>query len=78
MHVSLVLGQEENSFGHFLRTNGELDKTCAGKMMNAVGKAMIYSAQQRASLRSPLARLYQVMLFQLLTVLPLNTLGKSL
>lgn len=54
-----VLSQEENTFGHFLRTNGELDKTCAGKMMNAVGKAMIYSAQQRASLRSPLARLYQ-------------------
>jgi hypothetical protein len=63
MHIEycqLVLAQEENTFGHFLRTNGELDKTCAGKMMNAVGKAMIYSAQQRASLRSPLARLYQV------------------
>ena len=29
-------------------------------MMNAVGKAMIYSAQQRSSLRSPLARLHQV------------------
>jgi hypothetical protein len=44
-------------------TNGELDKTCAGKMMNAVGKAMIYSAQQRVSLRSPLTRLYQVSYF---------------
>ena len=54
------MSQEENSFGHFLRNHGELDKTCAGKMMNAVGKAMIYSAQQRASLRSPLARLHQV------------------
>lgn len=54
-----VLTQEESSFGHFLRNNGEIDKTRAGKMMNAVGKAMIYSAQQRSSLRSPLARLHQ-------------------
>ena len=57
---SSVLTQEESSFGHFLRNNGEIDKTRAGKMMNAVGKAMIYSAQQRSSLRSPLARLHQV------------------
>lgn len=62
-HLSIVLAQEENTFGHFLQTNGELDKTCAGKMMNAVGKAMIYSAQQRVSLRSPLTRLYQVSYF---------------
>lgn len=64
--LCLVLSQEENSFGHFLRNHGELDKTCAGKMMNAVGKAMIYSAQQRASLRSPLTRLHQVSVFHLI------------
>ena len=46
--------------GHFLQNHGEQDKTRAGKMLNAVGKAMIYTAQQRSSLRAPLTRLHQV------------------
>ena len=56
----LVLAQEEYAFGYFLRNHGELDKTRAGKMMSAVGKAMIYSSQQRGNLRAPLTRLHQV------------------
>jgi len=46
--------------GHFLRNHGEQDKTQAGKMMNAVGKAMIYTARQRSTLKAPLTRLHQV------------------
>ena len=55
-----VLAQEESAMGNFLRTNGEQDKTQAGKMMNSVGKAMIYTARQRSTLKAPLARLHQV------------------
>ena len=33
--------------GHFLKEQGSLDKTAAGKMMTAVGKAQSYSSQQR-------------------------------
>lgn len=54
-----VLAQEESAMGNFLRTNGEQDKTQAGKMMNSVGKAMIYTARQRSTLKAPLARLHQ-------------------
>jgi len=54
-----VLSQEESAMGHFLRNHGEQDKTQAGKMMNAVGKAMIYSARQRSTLKAPLTRLHQ-------------------
>ena len=56
-----VLAQEESAMGHFLRNHGEQDKTQAGKMMNAVGKALIYSARQRSSLKAPLTRLHQVL-----------------
>jgi len=54
-----VLAQEESAMGHFLRNHGEQDKTQAGKMMNAVGKAMIYTARQRSTLKAPLTRLHQ-------------------
>ncbi|KAG8225173.1 hypothetical protein J437_LFUL006698 [Ladona fulva] len=53
------LAQEENSMGRFLKESGKNDKTKAGKMMVAVGKALSYSGQQRLTLRNPLVRLYQ-------------------
>ncbi|XP_066992144.1 islet cell autoantigen 1 isoform X2 [Anabrus simplex] len=53
------LAQEENSMGRFLKEAGKNDKTCAGKMMTAVGKSLSYSGQQRLTLRVPLLRLYQ-------------------
>ncbi|XP_041102186.1 islet cell autoantigen 1 isoform X2 [Polyodon spathula] len=52
------LSQEENELGRFLRTQGSQDKTRAGKMMQATGKALCFSSQQRLALRSPLCRLY--------------------
>lgn len=55
----LVLSQEEYSFGYFLRNNGELDKTKAGKMMVSVGKSLIYTSQQRGNMKAPLTRLHQ-------------------
>ncbi|KAM9307649.1 islet cell autoantigen 1 [Gastrophryne carolinensis] len=53
------LSQEENELGKFLRTQGSQDKTRAGKIMQATGKALCFSSQQRLALRSPLSRLYQ-------------------
>ncbi|XP_039285661.1 islet cell autoantigen 1 [Nilaparvata lugens] len=54
-----TLAQEENAMGRFLKDAGKHDKTRAGKMMNAVGKSMSYSGQQRLALRTPLHRLNQ-------------------
>uniref|UniRef100_H2T8E4 Islet cell autoantigen 1 n=1 Tax=Takifugu rubripes TaxID=31033 RepID=H2T8E4_TAKRU len=51
--------QEENELGVFLRAQGSRDKTRAGKIMQATGKALCFSSQQRLSLRNPLCRLYQ-------------------
>uniref|UniRef100_A0A671R8V7 AH domain-containing protein n=1 Tax=Sinocyclocheilus anshuiensis TaxID=1608454 RepID=A0A671R8V7_9TELE len=56
MRISL-LSQEENELGRFLRSQGSKDKSRAGKIMQATGKALCFSSQQR-SLR-PLGRLYQ-------------------
>ncbi|KAJ8290642.1 hypothetical protein GJAV_G00015740 [Gymnothorax javanicus] len=53
------LSQEENELGRFLRSQGSQDKTRAGKIMQATGKALCFSSQQRLGLRSPLCRLYQ-------------------
>ncbi|NXC11093.1 ICA69 protein, partial [Orthonyx spaldingii] len=53
------LSQEENELGKFLRSQGSQDKTRAGKMMQATGKALCFSSQQRLALRTPLSRLYQ-------------------
>ncbi|XP_038135482.1 islet cell autoantigen 1 [Cyprinodon tularosa] len=53
------LSQEENELGRFLRSNGSQDKSRAGKIMQATGKALCFSSQQRLALRKPLCRLYQ-------------------
>ncbi|XP_026227106.1 islet cell autoantigen 1 [Anabas testudineus] len=53
------LSQEENELGRFLRSQGSQDKTRAGKIMQATGKALCFSSQQRLVLRKPLCRLYQ-------------------
>uniref|UniRef100_A0A915IMP2 AH domain-containing protein n=1 Tax=Romanomermis culicivorax TaxID=13658 RepID=A0A915IMP2_ROMCU len=53
------LSAEENALGRFLKSQGKADKTQAGKIMAAVGRAQSYTAQQRLSLRLPLVRLYQ-------------------
>ncbi|XP_044064126.1 islet cell autoantigen 1 [Siniperca chuatsi] len=54
-----LLSQEENELGRFLRSQGSQDKTRAGKIMQATGKALCFSSQQRLALRKPLCRLYQ-------------------
>jgi len=43
----IALSQDENEMGRFIRDQGSLDKTKAGKMMIAVGKAQSFAAQQR-------------------------------
>ncbi|XP_054903163.1 islet cell autoantigen 1 [Poeciliopsis prolifica] len=53
------LSQEENDLGRFLRLQGSQDKSRAGKIMQATGKALCFSSQQRLALRKPLCRLYQ-------------------
>ncbi|XP_077577162.1 islet cell autoantigen 1 isoform X3 [Stigmatopora nigra] len=53
------LSQEENELGRFLRSQGSQDKSKAGKIMQATGKALCFSSQQRMALRKPLCRLYQ-------------------
>ncbi|KAG7251980.1 hypothetical protein CRUP_020833, partial [Coryphaenoides rupestris] len=53
------LSQEENELGRFLRTQGSQDRSRAGKIMQATGKALCFSSQQRLALRKPLCRLYQ-------------------
>ena len=42
-----VLSQEENATGRFLKSQSNVDKTRAGKMMAAVGKSQSFAAQQR-------------------------------
>ncbi|ESO02477.1 hypothetical protein HELRODRAFT_66284, partial [Helobdella robusta] len=54
-----VLSREENAMGRLLKTESQHDKTRAGKMMAAVGKAQSFSSQQMLQLRAPLVRLYQ-------------------
>uniref|UniRef100_A0A8C7X1W7 Islet cell autoantigen 1 n=1 Tax=Oryzias sinensis TaxID=183150 RepID=A0A8C7X1W7_9TELE len=54
-----LLSQEENDLGRFLRSQGSQDKSRAGKIMQASGKALCFSSQQRMALRMPLCRLYQ-------------------
>ena len=45
--IFIALSQDENEMGRFLKDQGALDKTKAGKMMIAVGKAQSFAAQQR-------------------------------
>ncbi|KAG7248270.1 hypothetical protein CRUP_031847, partial [Coryphaenoides rupestris] len=40
------LSQEENELGRFLRTQGSQDRSRAGKIMQATGKALCFSSQQ--------------------------------
>ncbi|VDM33463.1 unnamed protein product [Hydatigera taeniaeformis] len=54
-----VLSQVENDTGRFLNARSSEDKTRAGKMLSAVGKALTHSAQQRLILQNPLTRLEQ-------------------
>ncbi|KAH9279851.1 Islet cell autoantigen 1 [Echinococcus granulosus] len=54
-----VLSQVENDTGRFLNARSSEDKTRAGKMLSAVGKALTHSAQQRLILQNPLSRLEQ-------------------
>jgi hypothetical protein len=42
-----ALSQEENGMGRFLKHHSQHNKTQAGKMMAAVGKAQSFSSQQR-------------------------------
>lgn len=46
-NIFLGLAQEENAMGRFLKENGKYDKTKAGKVMTAAGKALSFSAQQK-------------------------------
>lgn len=43
-----VLSEEENELGRFLRSQGSQDKSRAGKIMQATGKALCFSSQQRS------------------------------
>ncbi|XP_076822681.1 islet cell autoantigen 1-like isoform X2 [Clavelina lepadiformis] len=52
-----MLSRDENAMGRFLKEQGALDKTSAGKMMIAVGKAQCYTSQQRLNLRHSLSRM---------------------
>ncbi|CAH8549934.1 unnamed protein product [Schistosoma intercalatum] len=53
------LSQAENEMGRFLKQYSLEDRTQAGKIMSAVGKALSSSAQQRLTLLSPLDRVHQ-------------------
>ncbi|CAH8630350.1 unnamed protein product [Heterobilharzia americana] len=53
------LSQAENEMGRFLKQYSLEDKTQAGKIMSAVGKALSGSAQQRLTLLNPLDRVHQ-------------------
>ncbi|EUB58015.1 Islet cell autoantigen [Echinococcus granulosus] len=57
--LEVVLSQVENDTGRFLNARSSEDKTRAGKMLSAVGKALTHSAQQRLILQNPLSRLEQ-------------------
>ena len=46
-----ALSQNENSMGRFLKSQSNIDKTRAGKMMAAVGKSQSFAAQQRLTIQ---------------------------
>ncbi|CAH8610851.1 unnamed protein product [Schistosoma rodhaini] len=58
-HVIRERCAAENEMGRFLKQFSLEDKTQAGKIMSAVGKALSSSAQQRLTLLSPLDRVHQ-------------------
>lgn len=45
--------------GRFLKKHSEEDKTRAGDAMSAVGKSLVFCAQQQLLLHEPLMRFYQ-------------------
>ncbi|OXU19408.1 hypothetical protein TSAR_004074 [Trichomalopsis sarcophagae] len=53
------LAEETNSMGRFLKKHSEEDKTRAGDAMSAVGKSLVFCAQQQLLLHEPLMRFYQ-------------------
>lgn len=53
------LSQETNSMGRFLKEHSEVDKTKGGEVTLAIGKALIYCAQQQLVLHEPLLRFYE-------------------
>ncbi|XP_075789963.1 islet cell autoantigen 1-like protein isoform X3 [Pelodiscus sinensis] len=53
------MSEEENELGLLLKVQGEQDTSEAGKMMEATGKILCSSAQQRVALCTPLSRLGQ-------------------
>ena len=52
-----VLAQCEHELGRFLKANSEADKSRAGRMMLASGRAFCAASQSRVTLRVPLERL---------------------
>ncbi|XP_074047726.1 islet cell autoantigen 1-like protein isoform X4 [Macrotis lagotis] len=54
-----AISEEENDLGLFLKFQAEQDITQAGKMMDATGKTLCCSANQRLALCTPLSRLEQ-------------------
>ncbi|XP_044523405.1 islet cell autoantigen 1-like protein isoform X1 [Gracilinanus agilis] len=54
-----AISEEENELGLFLKFQAERDITQAGKMMDATGKTLCSSANQRLALCTPLSRLEQ-------------------
>lgn len=46
----LVISEEENELGLFLKFQAERDTTQAGRMMKATGKALCSSAKQRCTM----------------------------
>ncbi|XP_043853112.1 islet cell autoantigen 1-like protein isoform X1 [Dromiciops gliroides] len=55
----MQVSEEENELGLFLKFQAEQDITQAGKMMDATGKTLCSSANQRLALCTPLSRLEQ-------------------
>uniref|UniRef100_A0A8C4NAQ4 AH domain-containing protein n=2 Tax=Eptatretus burgeri TaxID=7764 RepID=A0A8C4NAQ4_EPTBU len=58
-HRLFAVAQAEHEMGRFLKIKGKEDKTKAGQMMEATGRALCNSSQHRLSLGHPLARLHQ-------------------
>uniref|UniRef100_A0A4X2K6F1 Islet cell autoantigen 1 like n=1 Tax=Vombatus ursinus TaxID=29139 RepID=A0A4X2K6F1_VOMUR len=54
-----AISEEEHELGFFLKFQAEQDITQAGKMMDATGKMLCSSANQRLALCTPLSRLEQ-------------------
>jgi len=52
------LSRDESAMGRFLKEQGTMDKTPAGKLMCAMGKAQCMNSQQRLDIRNSLSRLH--------------------